>query len=79
MATWVACGGLSATCRWSSHFLLNGQEKVTKEKATPMQRSPGILPCECVRLGRAFRQGILPWRKGIDIHVDAPAGLVVQA
>ncbi len=28
-----------------------------------MPRSTGILPCECVRLGRAFRQGILPWRK----------------
>ncbi|RDD80072.1 hypothetical protein DVJ77_19590 [Dyella tabacisoli] len=44
-----------------------------------MQRSTGILPYECVRLGRAFRQGFLPWRKGIDIHVDAPTGLVVQA
>ena len=30
----------------TSHFLLRAQEKVTKEKATPTQRSPGILPSE---------------------------------
>jgi hypothetical protein len=30
-----------------------------------------------VRGGRAFRQGILPWRKGIGIHADSPAGLFV--
>ncbi|RDD79789.1 hypothetical protein DVJ77_20185, partial [Dyella tabacisoli] len=62
VARLFACGGLSDPCRGPSHFLLSGQEKVTKEKATPMQRSAGILPCECVRLGRAFRQGFLPWR-----------------
>jgi hypothetical protein len=28
-----------------------------------------------VRRGRAFRSGILPVRKGADIHVDSPAGL----
>ncbi|RDD79796.1 hypothetical protein DVJ77_20230 [Dyella tabacisoli] len=44
-----------------------------------MQRSTGILPCECVRLGRAFRQGFLPWRKVAGIHACHPAGLVVQA
>jgi len=32
--------------RRASHFLLRGQEKVTKEKATPMPRSPGILPSD---------------------------------
>ncbi|WP_239945971.1 hypothetical protein [Dyella terrae] len=31
-----------------------------------------------VRGGRAFRQGILPWRKGIGIHADSPAGLIVH-
>jgi hypothetical protein len=25
-----------------------------------------------------FSTGLLPWRKGIDVHVDAPAGLIVQ-
>jgi hypothetical protein len=32
---------------------------------------PGILPGKSVSRGRAFRQGILPWRKGIGIHADA--------
>ncbi|RDD83028.1 hypothetical protein DVJ77_04035 [Dyella tabacisoli] len=68
-----ACGGLSATCRWSSHSLLSGQEKVTNGEG-----HPGESPFGYVRVGRAFRQGFLPWRKGIDIHVDAPAGLVVR-
>ncbi|ULU27356.1 hypothetical protein DYST_04311 [Dyella terrae] len=31
-----------------------------------------------VRGGRAFRQGLLPWRKGIGIPADSPAGLVVH-
>jgi len=47
------------------------KEKVTKEKEHPTWRLPGILPVKSVRAGRAFRQGILPWRKGIDILVDA--------
>ena len=34
--------GVSLASRRASHFLLRGQEKVTQEKATPMQRSPGI-------------------------------------
>jgi len=33
------------------------------------------MPGKSVRQGRAFRQGILPWRKGVDIPVDSPAGL----
>ena len=36
----------SARFQRAGHFLLRGQEKVTKEKATPAQRSPGILPSE---------------------------------
>ena len=38
----------------ASHFLLRGQEKVTKEKATPMRWSPGILPCDCAAGLRGF-------------------------
>jgi len=47
------------------------KEKVTKEKEHPAWRLPGILPGKSVSRGRAFRQGILPWRKGIGIHADA--------
>ncbi len=36
----------STRLRRAGDFLLNGQEKVTKEKATPVERSPGILPCD---------------------------------
>ncbi|ULU24821.1 hypothetical protein DYST_01741 [Dyella terrae] len=31
-----------------------------------------------VRGGRAFRQGFLPWRKGIGILADPTAGLLVH-
>jgi len=31
----------------------------------------GLAPGKFVSRGRAFRSGILPERKGIDIHVDA--------
>ena len=37
-----------------SHFLLSGQEKVTKEKATPASRSPGFLPSEYASGLRGF-------------------------
>jgi len=47
------------------------KEKVTKEKGHPAWRLPGILPGKSVSRGRAFRQGILPWRKGADIPVDS--------
>src|SRR6185437_8901745 len=55
--------GVSAPCRGPSHFLLRAQEKVTKEKGTPARRSPSILPCESVSLGRAFRRGSCPGEK----------------
>ena len=47
------------------------KEKVTKEKGHPAWRLPGILPGKSVSRGRAFRQGILPWRKGADIPVGS--------
>ncbi|GAB2533028.1 hypothetical protein GCM10027065_00680 [Rhodanobacter koreensis] len=40
------------------------KEKVTKEKGHPAWRSPGILPGECVRRGRVFRQDSCPDEKG---------------
>ncbi|WP_225427860.1 hypothetical protein, partial [Dyella tabacisoli] len=48
------------------------------KKSNQKKEHPGESPYGYVRVGRAFRQGFLPWRKGIDIHVDAPAGLVVR-
>ncbi len=33
-------------CVRASHFFLSGQEEVTKKKATPRARSPGILPSD---------------------------------
>jgi hypothetical protein len=47
------------------------KEKVTKEKGHPAWRLLGILPNKSVSRGRAFRTGILPVRKGVDIHVDS--------
>jgi hypothetical protein len=47
------------------------KEKVTKEKEHPAWRLLGILPNKSVSRGRAFRQGILPWRKGADIPVGS--------
>jgi hypothetical protein len=63
------------------------KEKVTKEKGHPAWRLPGIgqplpalpplrhpcrrLPGKSVSRGRAFRTGILPVRKGVDIPVDS--------
>ena len=59
-----------ALLRSASYFLLGGQEKVAKEKATPLGACRAM-PGKFVSRGRAFRSGILPERKGIDIHVDA--------
>ncbi|WP_147269713.1 hypothetical protein [Rhodanobacter denitrificans] len=49
---------------------------VAKEKDNQRERPPrlalaGLLSGKSVSRGRAFRQGILPWRKGIGIHADA--------
>ena len=46
--------GVSSPCRGPSHFLLRAQEKVTKEKGTPMARPPGILPYGCAGGLRGF-------------------------
>ena len=62
---------VSQPCRAASHFLLRAQEKVTKEKDTPV----GALRVR--EDGPGFSTGLLSWRKGIDIRVDAPAGLIV--
>jgi hypothetical protein len=58
--------------RQPSYFLFAWpKRKITKEKSHPAWRLPGILPGKSVSRGRAFRQGILPWRKGADIPVDS--------
>jgi hypothetical protein len=51
-------------------FCLSKRE-VPKRKRHPAWRLPGFLPSKSVRRGRAFRTGILPVRKGADIHVDS--------
>jgi len=61
---------LSHSLRSASYFLLGGQEKVAKEKATPLGACRA-----CARQvrepGPGFSTGLLSGRKGIDIHVDA--------
>ena len=54
-----------------SLFSCVAKRKVTKREGHPAWRLPPILGGKSVSRGRAFRQGILPWRKGIGIHADA--------
>ncbi len=56
--------GFSSACRRPSYFSLLVQREVAQRNDTPVQRSPGILPCESVRSGRAFRRGSCPGEKG---------------
>jgi len=46
-------------------------EKRGPKRGHPTWRLLGLLPNKSVSRGRAFRTGILPVRKGIDIPVDA--------
>jgi hypothetical protein len=58
--------------RRPSYFLFAWpKRKITKEKCHPAWRLPGFLPGKSVSRGRAFRTGILPVRKGVDIPVDS--------
>ena len=59
-----------ALLRSASYFLLGGQEKVAKEKATPLGACRAM-PGKFVSRGRAFRSGILPERKGAGIHAGS--------
>ena len=52
-------------------FLLRGQEKSNQKRRPPRLALAGLLPGKSVSRGRAFRQGILPWRKGADIPVGS--------
>jgi hypothetical protein len=52
-------------------FSCVAKRKVTKREGHPAWRSPGLLPGKSVRRGRAFRTGILPVRKGVDLPVDS--------
>ena len=54
-----------------SLFSCVAKRKVTKREGHPAWRLPGILSGKSVSRGRAFRQGILPWRKGTDIPVGS--------
>jgi|GEM_PF-2276846 len=53
---------LSPSLRSASHFLLGGQEKVTKEKATPLGACRAM-PGKSVSRGRAFRPDSCPDEK----------------
>src|SRR5690606_33578681 len=58
------------------YFLLSGQEKVGKEKATPMQRSPGSCPATTQR-DSGGSPTVRPWTdvELARIHASHPAGL----
>ncbi len=62
--------------RRAGYFLLLAQEKVTKEKGTPMPRSPGILPCDCAGRLRGFADSAsLRWQRTGRHPAGHPAGL----
>ena len=52
------------------------QERVTQRKGTPYPVLSGRRPPRRERRP-GFSTGLLPWRKGIGIHADSPAGLFV--
>src|SRR5579859_3103710 len=54
--------GVPTSCRRPGHFLLLAQEKVTKEKGTPVAALADEAG-QCVRVGRAFRRGSCPDEK----------------
>jgi hypothetical protein len=59
-------GPLAGGSPAASHFLLPGQEKVSKEKAAPLQRPAGFLRCSPARLTNS------PWHGTQDV----PAALI---
>jgi hypothetical protein len=59
-------GPLAGGSPAASHFLLPGQEKVSKEKAAPLQRPAGSLRCSPARLTNS------PWHGTQDV----PAALI---
>ena len=60
----------------ASHFSLRAQRKVTKRKSTPMQRSPGILPCDFAQRLRGWLT-VHPWTGSQLARIPAshPSGL----
>ena len=52
--------GISLASRRASYFSLRGQREVTKRKATPIQRSPGILPSDSAQRLRGWLT-VHPW------------------
>ena len=72
----LAVGGFKAKSGRSpsateSLFSCVAKRKVTRREGHPAWRLPPSLGGKSVSRGRAFRQGILPWRKGIGIHAVA--------
>jgi len=52
-------------------FSLRGQRESNPRERPPRLALAGLLPGKSVSRGRAFRTGILPVRKGVDIPVDS--------
>jgi len=69
--------GVPTSCRRPGYFLLLAQEKVTKEKGTPIAALAGEAG-QCVRVGRAFRRGSCPGEKCQGSLPGTPAGPVVR-
>ncbi len=61
--------------RRASHLSLSGQRNMAQRKATPMQRSPGILPCDCAKRFRGWLT-VHPWTGSQLTRIPAshPAG-----
>src|SRR5579859_2447168 len=78
IAIWHAyAAGVPTSCQRPGHFLLLAQEKVTKEKGTPIAALAGEAG-QCVRVGRAFRRGSCPGEKCQGSFPGTPAGPVVR-
>src|SRR5579859_7752415 len=69
--------GVPTSCRRPGHFLLLAQEKVTKEKGTPIAALAGEAG-QRVRVGRAFRRGSCPGEKCQGSCPAPLRGLIVR-
>jgi hypothetical protein len=77
IARLLACAaGVSSACQRPSHFSLLAQRKVTQRNGNPDSVLAGLRPPRR-ELGPGFSTGLLPWRKGIGIPANPPAGLFV--
>ncbi|ULU25132.1 hypothetical protein DYST_02055 [Dyella terrae] len=74
VAIWLACGGLSTSCRRPSHFSLLAQRKVTQRKGPPDESPIGLKPDRYAVGFRAFRRGSCPGEKWLASVPATPAG-----